>query len=142
MSVLVDTSVWSIALRRRRERLAEGEREAVAEWSSLVREGRARLIGPIRQEILSGIRNHSQFALLRKRLEPFPNLAVLDSDYLEAAELFNRCRRQGVSGTSIDLLICAVAIRLNLAVFSLDGDFRSAARLLPLRLHAPRPPTS
>jgi predicted nucleic acid-binding protein len=141
VSVLVDTSVWSVALRRRRERLAEVERDTVAEWSSLVREGRAGLIGPIRQEILSGIRNSSQFELLRARLEPFPNLAVLDADYIEAADLFNRCRRHGVSSTPIDMLICAVAIRLDLPVFSLDGDFRNAARLLAFRLHEPRPAT-
>jgi hypothetical protein len=142
MSVLVDTSVWSVALRRRRERLAEVERDTVAEWSSLVREGRAGLIGPIRQEILSGIRNSSQFELLRARLEPFPNLAVLDADYIEAAGLFNRSRRHGVSSTPFDMLIGAVAIRLDLPVFSLDGDFRNAARLLPFRLHEPRPATS
>ncbi|MEX2304244.1 MAG: PIN domain-containing protein [Bryobacterales bacterium] len=138
MSVLVDTSIWSVALRRHGARLAGVERAAVAEWSALVTEGRACLMGPIRHEILSGIRSNSQFELLKNRLEPFPNQAVLDADYVEAADLFNRCRRQGLSGTPIDLLICAAAIRLNFAVFSLDGDFRNAARLLPLRLHEPR----
>lgn len=138
MSVLVDTSIWSVALRRHGAPLARVERAAVAEWSALVTEGRACLMGPIRQEILSGIRSNSQFALLKSRLEPFPNQAVLDEDYVEAADLFNRCRRQGLSSTPIDLLICAVAIRLKLPVFSLDSDFRNAAQLLPLRLHNPR----
>jgi hypothetical protein len=139
VSVLVDTSIWSVALRRRRERLQTAERAAVTEWSALVREGRACLMGPIRQEILSGVRTDSQFDLLRTRLEPFPNLAVLDTDYVEAARLYNRCRRHGLSGTPIDLLICTVAIRLNLPVFSLDSDFYNAARWAPIRIHEPRP---
>jgi predicted nucleic acid-binding protein len=103
-----------------------------------VRDGRACLIGPIRQEILSGIRSEPQLDLLRTRLEPFPNLTIEDIDYIDAARFYNRCRRRGVSGTPIDMLICAVAIRLDLPIFTLDGDFRNAARLLPLRLHAPR----
>jgi hypothetical protein len=138
VKVIVDTSIWSIALRRQRTRLSESERAAVAEWSALVAEGRACLIGPIRQEILSGMRDHAQFEVLKNRLQPFPSQPVADTDYIDAADLFNRCRRQGLSGTPIDLLICAVAIRLELAVFSLDNDFRNAARLLPLRLHKPR----
>ncbi len=51
--VLVDTSVWSLALRRKPEHLSPREQLLVAEWSELVREGRVQMIGPIRQELLS-----------------------------------------------------------------------------------------
>lgn len=52
--VLADTSIWSLALRRRSEDLNRAERRLLSEWFELVRDGRVRLMGPIRQEILSG----------------------------------------------------------------------------------------
>ena len=55
MNILVDTSVWSLALRRKTESLNATERFLVAELSELIREGRARLVGLVRQELLSGI---------------------------------------------------------------------------------------
>jgi len=56
MNVLVDTSVWSLALRRKNESLTTNERFLVTELSELIREGRARVIGLVRQELLSGIK--------------------------------------------------------------------------------------
>ena len=55
MNVLVDTSVWSLALRRKRETLGDNERVLVRELSELIREGRAKVVGLVRQELLSGI---------------------------------------------------------------------------------------
>jgi predicted nucleic acid-binding protein len=133
--VLVDTSVWSLALRRKPEHLSSQEQLLVAEWSELVREGRVQMIGPIRQELLSGLRHKQQFALLEERLSVFPDTPIETADYLEAVRFFNLLQGAGVPGAPIDLLICAVARRREWAIFTLDADFERYARILPIRLH-------
>ena len=130
MTVLVDTSVWSLALRRK----AANQPEA-AELAELIREGRAALIGPIRQELLSGVRTEQQYRLLRDRLRAFPDLSLNSADYEDAATFYNLCRSKGVQGSSVDLLICAVARRRGLAVFTTDGDFVHYARIINIRMH-------
>lgn len=65
MNVLIDTAVWSLALRRKNEDLNANEGLLVSELSELIREGRARLIGLVRQELLSGIRATEQYEILR-----------------------------------------------------------------------------
>lgn len=136
MTVLVDTSVWSLALRRRPEDLSAAQHLAVAEWSELVREGRIQLIGPIRQELLSGLRHKRQFALLERRLWAFPDIPIETADYVEAAAFFNLLRDRGITGAPTDLLICAVAHRRQWAIFALGEDFERYARILPIRLHS------
>ena len=133
--VLVDTSVWSLVLRRRPDSLNLDQQRVVGEWSDLVREARVQLIGPIRQEILSGVRLKQQFAELADRLAAFPDTPIETADYVEAARFFNLCREHGVAAAPTDVLICAVAARLNCAIFSLDDDFERYAKLLPIRLH-------
>ncbi|MEK7753298.1 MAG: PIN domain-containing protein [Acidobacteriota bacterium] len=137
MMVLVDTSVWSLALRRRPGDLSPAEERIVATWAELVRWGRVRMIGPIRQELLSWIRSEKQFSHLKSALEAFPDEALETEDYIEAARFFNLCRSRGVTPAHIDLLICATAIRRKWAVFSLGADFQRYARILSLRLHSP-----
>lgn len=137
--VLVDTSVWSLALRRRSHHLSAAERRTVDEWMELVRSGRIRLAGPIRQELLSGIRSETQFDRLDAALRAFPDEKLETEDYVEAARCFNFCRSRGVAATHIDLLLCAAAMRRDWSIFSIDADFRRYARVLPLRLHAAPP---
>ncbi len=133
--VLVDTSVWSLALRREPQDLNPEQERIVAEWHGLVRDGWARLIGPIRQEILSGVRHKQQFAMLEARLAAFPDARIESADYVEAARFFNVCRESGVTGAHVDLLICAISFRAGWSIFSVDNDFERYARLLPIRLH-------
>ncbi len=135
--VLVDTTIWSLALRRRPRNLNPDEQRLVEEWTLLVRTGRAALIGPVRQEVLSGIRRVSDFAALRQRLSAFRHVEILPADYDQAASFFNTCRSRGIVGTSIDMLICATAARLNIPIFTTDPDFSRYARLLPIRRYAP-----
>ena len=139
MRVLVDTSVWSLALRRKAADLNPEERQIVVEWSDLVRDGRVQIIGPIRQEILSGIRDRGQFEALQRRLSAFPDTQIKTADYVQAARFFNLCRKEGVTGAPIDLLICAVAHRFGWPIFSRDDDFNRYAGLLPVRLHKAAP---
>ncbi len=134
MNVLVDTSVWSLALRRRKP----DRSEPVHELHELIMEGRARIIGLIRQEVLSGIRDDLQFQRLRERLRAFPDLACATTDHERAAAHFNTCRRNGIQGSVADFLICAVAERQNLSILSTDADFGHYARYIPIQLHKPR----
>ena len=138
MSVLADTPIWSLALRRRPGALSRHEEELVEEWRSLVRDGRIRLIGPIRQELLSGIRSGKHFDRLREHLADFDDIALSSEDYEQAARFFNSCRAKGITGGPVDLLICAAAHRMRLAVFTTDPDFALYARHVPLRLHGVR----
>jgi predicted nucleic acid-binding protein len=138
MNVLIDTSVWSLALRRKNERLNTNERLLVSELSELIREGRARVVGLVRQELLSGIRATEQYEKLRVHLRSFPDELVDTADYEEAAKGGNRCRAKGVVVSIVDILLCAVAIKRQWAIFTTDPDFSNYAKVLPLRIHTPR----
>jgi predicted nucleic acid-binding protein len=134
LNVIVDTSVWSLALGRAK-RVTDGSPRELAE---LIDEARVIMLGPIRQELLSGIKDKAQFELLREHLRAFPDLSLETADYEDAAVAFNRCRERGIQGSNTDFLICAAALRRDLAIFSTDGDFRHFSRVLRLKLHAPR----
>jgi hypothetical protein len=136
VQVLVDTNIWSLALRRHRNRTSEAETERVAMLRSLIQDGRARLIGPIRQELLSGIRESGQFERLRAQLRAFSDEALSMADYEKAAHLSNECRRRGLAGSGVDFLICAVAMAREWRIFTSDSDFRSYAKVVPLQFHS------
>jgi predicted nucleic acid-binding protein len=109
--ILIDTPIWSLALRRRKRDLDRDEGRDVAEWGGSY--GRsAGLLGPIRQELLSGVRNSPSWERLRVALRPFPDLPITTEDYERAAHFFNLCRQRGITGSAVDLLICAVSFRL------------------------------
>lgn len=134
MKVLVDTSIWSLALRR-------GTRDSVAEVRALrqlIVDFRAQLIGPVRQELLSGIRDDEEFERLRGHLAAFPDIPLRAEDFELAAAFFNRCRRAGVQGSNTDFLICAVAAHRGWAVYTADRDFARYAEHVPLQRYDPR----
>lgn len=133
--ILVDTTIWSLALRRRSADLNPVEARLVTEWAMLGNDGSAAIIGPIRQEILSGIRHAKDFAAIQTRLTAFEHVDIVADDYDRAAEYFNTLRSKGVVGGGVDLLICAVADRIDVAVFTTDPDFTHYARHIPVRLH-------
>lgn len=138
MNVLVDTSVWSLSLRRAPRDLNDGERRTVRELTELISEGRANLMGLIRQEVLSGIRSPAQFEKLRALLRSFIDVVIDTTDYESAAEASNRCRSKGVTVSVVDCLICAISTNRGWSVFAIDADFESIAEVLPLTLHKPR----
>ena len=135
MMVLVDTPIWSLALRRRKEPLNAKEQALTAALAELIREGRAQLIGPIRQELLSGIREENQFRRLRDHLRAFSEMGLVVEDYEEAARMSNQCRARGVSNSSVDMLICAVASRRRWQVFTNDQDFLRYENLIGTGLY-------
>lgn len=131
MNVLVDTSIWSLALRRSKI-IVNVE---MIELRRLIDDFEAAIIGPIRQELLSGIRDIKQFVFLRERLAAFPDLALKTADFEQAASYFNHCRVKGVQGSNTDFLICAVSSSRKMPIFTTDGDFAQFAKLLPIKLH-------
>ena len=131
MRVLVDTSVWSSALRRARQ-VASGPAQQLRD---LIADHRVEIIGPIRQEILSGIREEAQFKRVETRLAAFPDIPITTQDYVTAAKFFNLCRGKGIQGSNTDFVICAVAVRNRLAIFTTDKDFVRFARHLPIILY-------
>jgi predicted nucleic acid-binding protein len=134
--VVVDTSVWSLALRRRGEQLSSSEAKLTTMLAELIREGRVELLGLIRQELLSGIRDEAQFFKLVNTLRAFPDPRLEIADYEEAARINNLCRSRGIAGSAIDFLICAVAHRRGWAIFTSDQDFHKYASVIPLQLLA------
>jgi len=137
MIVLVDTPVWSLALRRTQRDLNAREQGLTRALGELIREGRAQIMGAIRQELLSGIRGEEHFHKLRDYLRAFEEPGIEILDYEEAAHMHNRCRSGGIAGSAIDFLICAVAKRRDWHIFTTDRDFERYERVLGLRLYAP-----
>ncbi|MCF6248948.1 MAG: PIN domain-containing protein [Desulfobacula sp.] len=135
MKVLVDTCIWSLALRREKQLDSNID---VIEFQELIKEVRVQIIGPIRQEILSGVKKKSQFIKLKKILVAFPDLDLTSKDFELSAEYFNFLRSKGIQGSNIDFLICAVSTRHNMPIFTTDKDFLFFKKYIPITLHTPR----
>ncbi len=131
MTLLVDTSVWSLALRRD----AEGsEPEVVALREALLGSAEVVTTGLVVQELLQGFTGPQARARI---LERFAALALLQpdrDDHVAAAELRNHCRRAGVQLGTIDALLAQLCIRYEATLLTTDRDFLLAAEHCPLRL--------
>ena len=132
MSLLVDTSVWSLALRK--TELTDEDNRVVGRLTKAIRDLELEMIGPIRQEILSGIKEKERFEDLRVRISAFPDLSIITADYELAAEFYNTCRGHGIQGSHIDFLICAVAVNSKMKIFTLDADFEEYRKHIPIEL--------
>ena len=128
--VLVDACVWSVALRSRTQK----EATAAERLKQLIDNNQARVIGPIRQELLSGYTDKNSFERLRQKIEYFPNEPIIDADYVSAAEYSNFCRAKGIQGSHTDFLICAVSIRAKFYIYTTDKDFQHYSKHLPISL--------
>ncbi len=121
MKFLVDTCVWSLALRRQATaRLSPDETRLIAQLADAIRDGQVVVVGPIRQEILSGISVPVRFQKILTALSAFADEALETSDYEEAARLSNLCRSRGVPSGTIDILLCAVARRRGWTILTND----------------------
>ena len=134
MKIIVDTCIWSIALRRKNV-----ERNPyIDELRNLIEEIRVQLIGPIRQELLSGIKSKKQFDLVKLHLEAFGDIELEAEDYELAAEYFNAARKKGIQGSNTDFLICAISSRRKMPILTTDKDFTNFQSVFPVSLHVPR----
>jgi len=131
MKVLVDTCIWSLALRRREQR----DPLLIQELSALIRELRVQMIGPIRQELLSGIPSFAQFEKLKLKLQAFPDLPLRSEDHENAAEFLNNCYKKGIQGSNTDFLICALSFRHQMPIFTIDKDFQHFKKYLPISIY-------
>lgn len=131
MSILVDTSVWSHALRRG----SPSSDPQVARLASLLRQKQPiLLLGIILQEILQGIKDESRFEMIRRHLESFPLLTLSRQDYVAASKLVNACRSKGIQVSTVDAQIAAVCNEHGYELLTCDRDFQQIATVCPLRL--------
>lgn len=131
MKVIVDTSVWSIALGRK----AVVDKPVLTDLESLVSDFRVQLIGPIRQEILSGVKSEAQFNKLKSFLRSFPDYIIQTEEHELAAQYFNQCRSKGIQGSNTDFLICSVAVNNSWQIFTTDQDFQNFEKIIPIQLY-------
>jgi predicted nucleic acid-binding protein len=134
LGVLVDTPIWSLALRRKSSDLSARESALTSALTDLIRSDKAQLLGVVRQELLSGIAHEDRFRKIRNYLRPFEDPRLEVADYEEAAQMSNRCRAQGVADSPVDFLICATAHRRNWQIFTSDRDFERYRDILGVGL--------
>lgn len=134
MKVLVDTDVWSEALRKKKGKKSD----YVLELVDLIQEGRLEIIGPIRMEILSGIRETETFDAFSDKLATFPDRPMDSSVYIMAARFYNLCRSKGIQGSNTDFQICACAVQWNIPILSKDKDYELYKKHIPIDLIKPR----
>jgi len=130
VKILIDTCIWSLALRHNGEESAH-----IAELQNLILDNRVQMIGPVRQELLSGIRKDAQFQNLENRLRSFPDLPIATTEHVLAAKFYNLCRSKGIQGSNTDFLICALSVQHKTSIYTTDKDFTHFAELLPITLH-------
>ena len=131
MTLLVDTSVWSLAFRRDINSDApavDALRTALAGGDSIV------TTGLILQELLQGFAGPRDRKQIVERFAALPLLIPDRRDYIDAAELRNLCRRSGVQIGTIDALLAQLCIRHDLTLLTTDGDFTLAAKHSALRI--------
>lgn len=124
MNLFVDTSVWSLALRR--NATAGG-----AEVDMLVRaiDGGETLstAGLVLQELLQGFTGPKDRDRIVERFSALPLVVPDRADHIAAAGLRNHCRRKGVQIGTIDALLAQLCIRHDLTMLTADGDFSHIA---------------
>lgn len=134
MSLFVDTSVWSLALRRDSPDLAREVGvlvRAIETGETIV------TTGLVLQEILQGLSGPKARDQILDRFSAVPVLAPDRNDHIDAAELRNRCRRDGVQIGTIDALLAQLCIRNDLTMLAADNDFSRIADRSALRLWKP-----
>jgi predicted nucleic acid-binding protein len=131
MTLLVDTSVWSLAFRRDRD-------SAVPQVGALRKalEGDEIVVttGLVLQELLQGFAGPRARKDIIERFAALPLLGPDRQDHTDAAELRNTCRRAGIQMGTIDALLAQLCIRHDLTLLTTDNDFVHAASHCPLKL--------
>lgn len=128
--ILIDTCIWSEALRKKQSK----QPEVVEHLRQIINNNKASIIGPIRQELLSGIKDKKVFNKLKSHLRYFKDIEILQQDYELAAEYFNLCQNKGVQGSNTDFLIASISKRLKIPIFTIDNDFKYFNKVLKLKL--------
>ena len=135
MTLLVDTSVWSLALRRD---ATASEPEVQQLKDALLGDDVVVTTGFVLQELLQGFSGPKASAQIIERFAALPLLSPDREDHVAAAELRNRCRRAGIQVGTIDALLAQLCIRHDLTLLSTDNDFKLAAKHCALRVWLPK----
>ncbi len=131
MSLFVDTSVWSLALRRD----SSGDVPEVSRLQAALAGGeQVHATGVVLQELLQGFRAPRAANRIVELFSAIAMTAPDRSDYIRAADLHNTCRSHGVQTGTIDALLARLCIRHELVMLSTDRDFRHIAECTPLKL--------
>lgn len=133
MSLFVDTSVWSLALRRDR---AENIPQVIALARALETGERVVTTGLVLQELLQGFSGAKAQDQIVDRFSALPLLVPDREDHVAAAALRNLCRRHGVQVGTIDALLAQICVRHELILLTTDQDFTHLAKHCTLRLWA------
>ncbi len=134
MKVIADTSIWSIALRKNNNKAAD----IITELKELINELRIVMIGPIRQELLSGISNAQKYKQLKEKLSYFDDLQLYTEYFEYAAQLSNTCRSHGIQGSHTDFFICSVAVKNYLPILTFDKVFFYYRKYIDIQLYQKR----
>ena len=126
--MLVDTSVWSLALRRD----SPPPLPEVDELRRALEVGAVYSTGLILQELLQGFPKAGARKQIIRHFAALPLLVPDRDDHVEAAELRNTCRRKGVQIGTIDALLAELCIRHKLTMLTTDKDFHSLATVASL----------
>ena len=135
MTLLVDTSVWSLALRRDG---SASEPEVHQLKEALLGADVVVTTGLVLQELLQGFSGPKARAQIIERFAALPLIQPDREDYIAGAELRNTCRRAGIQIGTIDALLAQLSIRHDLTLLSTDNDFKLAAQHCALRVWAPK----
>jgi predicted nucleic acid-binding protein len=132
--ILLDTSVLSVVLRRKKR--GDAEQELATRVETLLQGDRAiALPGIVLQEILSGIADQGQGEKLRRAIrQSFPLVLASEGDHLKAADLASAAARKGIALSTPDALIAAQALNRRASMFTRDGDFTPLVALAGLHL--------
>ena len=132
--ILLDTSVLSAVLRRKRRGRAEEETGRLLS-ELLATPERVAVPGLVLQEVLSGIREEPQFEEIHQvLLDGYPIVLAEVEDHALAARVVNGCRRKGIAVSSGDALLAAITLQRAAGLFTLDQDFRRIATVFPIQL--------
>lgn len=136
--ILVDTSILSLAFRRRAREVPEAA-EARVLRALVEGDDDVRVPGIVFQELLSGVRTGKEHQALRAALEGFPLVLATREDHEAASVLANGCRAAGIAAATVDCLIAAQAMRRAASLFTTDADFEKMRRVADLRLYRDAP---
>jgi len=131
MKVLVDTSVWSMAFRKN----PQSDAPSVRQLYQFISSGHTVCYtGIILTELLQGIRSDAVFKQIEKHFDALEFIELSKEEYVRAAALSQKCRRAGISASTIDYLIAATAIENSCSLLTTDKDFQHIASVSALSL--------
>lgn len=132
--IFVDTSVWSLAFRRKQQ---QTDCPVVAQLKYLIETDEPLLVaGIVLQELLTGLKEEAQFNRMYRLITGFTLVVANESHHKLAAQIANACRKNGVATTATDCLIAAMTINHNAQLLTTDQDFSYMAKYCPLNLYA------